>query len=101
ACFLIDSIVQEDDYLKSIWKEILNYEDIILTSLSIDNRLQSSEFQCPPEEYFNIIFEKYNLFWYSELSSFFQGFRSYNEELYDFFTLKYSYTIFLQMFKER
>lgn len=100
GCFLIESIVHGDEYLKSVWQEILDYEDLILSKLYLSNLSQSNEFECPPKEYFDIIFENYELLKNPKLKLFFQNFKSFNEELYDFFTRKNGYPIFLPMLKE-
>lgn len=100
ACFFIESIVQEDEYLKTMWQEILNYEDCIISKLYTGACSQSNEFECPPKEYFNIVFENYEFLWNPKLKFFFQDFNSSNEELYDFFTKKNGYPIFLPVLKE-
>lgn len=100
ACFFIESIVQSDEYLKSIWKEILSYEDFILSKLYVGDFFSSLEFECPPKEYFENVFENYESLKNPKLKLFFQGFKSSNIELYDFFTEKNSYPIFLPVIKE-
>ncbi|MGK0723299.1 hypothetical protein [Aerococcus urinaeequi] len=100
ACFFIESIVQNDEYLKDIWQEILYYEDYILSNLYTMRIPQNNEFECPPEEYFNSVFKEYDSLKNPKLASFFRDFRSSNEELYEFFTPINELPIFLPMLKE-
>ncbi|MGB3161503.1 MAG: hypothetical protein WBA84_09675 [Carnobacterium sp.] len=100
ACFFIESIVQSDEYLKSIWQEILSYEDFILSKLYKGDFFHSKEFECPPKEYFENVFENYESLKNPKLKLFFNDFKSSNSELYDFFTEKKGYPIFLPVIKE-
>lgn len=100
ACFFIESIVQDDEYLKSMWQEILSYEDFILSKLYVGEFSHSSEFECPPKEYFENVFESYESLMNPKLKLFFQDFKSSNLELYNFFTKKNGYPIFLPVIKE-
>lgn len=100
ACFFIESLVQEDDYLKTMWNEILNYEDFILSKFYTIDYSQANEFECPPEKYFKTVFENYESLNNPTLKFFFQDFNSSNKELYDFFTKKNGYPIFLPVLKE-
>ncbi len=100
ACFFIENIVQDDEYLKAMWKEILLYEDFILSKLYLGEFSQSTEFECPPKEYFENVFDIYESLMNPKLKLFFQDFKSSNSELYDFFTEKNGYPIFLPVIKE-
>lgn len=101
GCFLIESIVQDDEYLKSVWYEILSYEDFILTALYKDNEaIQYGKFTCPPKNYFENISEIYISLMNTKLRIFFQNFESLNEEIYDFFTKNNGYPVFLPVLKE-
>lgn len=100
ACFFIESIIQYDEYLKDIWQEILYYEDYILSNLKTIRSPQNNEFDCPPEEYFNLVFEKYENLKNPKLASFFKDFKSSNAELYEFFTPINELPIFLPVLKE-
>lgn len=100
SCFFIESIVQGDEYLKLIWQEILSYEDFILSKLYTGEFFHSTEFECPPKEYFENVFKNYDALMNPKLKLFFHGFNSSNSELYDFFTEKNGYPIFLPVIKE-
>ncbi|MBC1385522.1 hypothetical protein [Listeria innocua] len=100
ACFFIENIVQSDEYLKSMWQEILLYEDFILSKLYLGEFSHSTEFECPPKEYFENVFDIYESLMNPKLKLFFQDFKSSNSELYDFFTKKNGYPIFLPVIKE-
>lgn len=100
ACFFVESIVQGNEYLELMWQEILNYEDFILSKLYIGEFSQSERFECPPKEYFENVFDNYELLKNPKLKLFFQGFNSSNSELYDFFTRKNGHPIFLPTIKE-
>ncbi|STD26299.1 Uncharacterised protein [Enterococcus mundtii] len=100
ACFFIDNIVQGDEYLELMWQEILSYEDFILSKLYIGEFSHSTEFECPPKEYFENVFDIYESLMNPKLKLFFQDFKSSNSELYDFFTKKNGYPIFLPVIKE-
>src|SRR5699024_6017657 len=89
-----------DVYLKSVWQEILNYENFIISKLYSKDYSYSNEFSCPPETFFNAVVDNFNSFKNTKLKSFFQDFDSENEELYDFFTKTKNYPLFLPVLKE-
>src|SRR5699024_3960042 len=100
SCFFIEEIAEDDVYLKSVWQEILNYENFIISKLYSKDYSYSNEFSCPPETFFNAVVDNFNSFKNTKLKSFFQDFDSENEELYDFFTKTKNYSLFLPVLKE-
>ena len=99
--FIIESLIHDFDQFKEVWYEILNYEDSILSLIERSkNEFIQEEFECPPENYFNLISEHFNVFCNNRLAEFFQNFTSKNDELYPFFTPQYKLPVFLPLMKE-
>ncbi|AKG05321.1 hypothetical protein AAV35_011400 [Salimicrobium jeotgali] len=102
TCFLIDSIINSinEEKVKNIWKEILNYEDYILSIIYKGDHNTNDKFECPPEKYFKNIFDNFASFNNQILSSYFDKFVSVNDELYRFYTKEGELPVFLPMMKE-
>src|SRR5699024_8816450 len=102
CCFLIEklmSIINENS-LKNIWSEILNYETQLTHTLYKSYYTKRESFECPPKEYFEEAQKHYNSFKNEKLHKFFENFESTNHELYSFFTSKEGLPIFLPLLKE-
>ncbi len=103
SCFLIESIVRAigSDELKMIWKEILEYEDYIISTIYKESPiLNDKKHECPPSTYFDNIFKNYDKFKNQNLSTYFKDFISENDELYRFYTEHKQLPVFLPMMKE-
>lgn len=99
--FIIESLVNDFKHLKEIWYEILEYEDLIISSLeAFKNKFTQEEFECPPESYFNFIYHNYELFYDNKLAQYFKSFKSANTELYSLFTPVNNFPIFLPVMKD-
>lgn len=100
ACFLIEEMVFGDTYLKSVWQEILNYENYIISKIYDREYSNEIKFTCPPESFFYDVHKNFESFKNPKLNLFFKEFKSVNEELYPFFTPVNGYPIFLPVLKE-
>ena len=99
--FIIESLIHDFNQFKEVWYEILNYEDSILSLIERSkNEFIQEEFECPPENYFNLISEHFNVFCNNRLAEFFHNFTSKIDELYPFFTPQYKLPVFLPLMKE-
>lgn len=100
--FIIESLIQDDENLKEIWYEILWYENLVISNLESFkiSFIQEGHFECPPKDYFDFIFNKFDEFKNDKLYEYFKGFKSINVELYDFFTPMNKFPIFLPLMKE-
>ncbi|MCM3513330.1 hypothetical protein [Carnobacterium inhibens] len=100
ACFLIDEIVSGETYFESVWQEILDYENQIISKIYNREYLYEVEFGCPPEYFFNNVEKDFESFKNPKLKLFFSGFNSVNDELYPFFSNFNGNPIFLPLLKE-
>lgn len=100
AMFFMDDITTHDDNIREIWEEILIYEHNLLNNLYSKKYERKGVFECPPFEYFNSVFDHFEQFSNPKLQTFFQDFENNNVELYDLFSKKRSYPIFLPLMKE-
>ncbi|MDY2963511.1 hypothetical protein [Streptococcus dysgalactiae] len=101
SLFIIESLIHDFEQFKEVWYEILDYEDSIISLFEIHkNEFIQDEFECPPENYFNLIVENYNNFHNNRIARYFEHFTSNNEELYPFFTPQYKLPVFLPLMKE-
>ncbi|WP_438832151.1 hypothetical protein [Streptococcus pluranimalium] len=101
SLFIIESLMHDFEQFKEVWYEILDYEDSIISLFEIHkNEFIRDEFECPPESYFNLIFERFNELRNNRLAEFFENFTSENDELYSFFTHINKYPVFLPLLKD-
>ena len=99
--FVIESLVHDFKPFMEIWYEILKYEDLIISSLEVfKNQFTQEEFECPPENYFNFIYQNYGLFYNNKLAQYFKLFKSANTELYPLFTSVNNFPIFFPVMKD-
>ena len=99
--FVIESLVHDFKQFKEIWYEILEYEDLIISSLEpFKSEFTQENFECPPESYFNFIYQNHELFYDNELAQYFKTFKSNNAELYPLFTPVNNFPIFLPVMKD-
>lgn len=100
--FIIEYLISDYQNLKPTWCEILKYEDLVISIL--DNYktkvTDDYKFECPPEEYFEAIYQNYGKFKNENLEKYFKSFKSVNTELYEFFTPQKGYPLFLPLMKE-
>ena len=99
--FVIESLVHDFKQFKEIWYEILEYEDLIISSLEpFETEFTQENFECPPESYFNFIYQNHELFYNNKLAQYFKTFKSNNAELYPLFTPVNNFPIFLPVMKD-
>lgn len=99
--FITESLVHDFEQFKEIWYEILEYEDLIISSLKpFKSEFTQEEFECPSEKYFNFISQNYKIFYDDKLAQYFKTFKSSNGELYPLFSPISSFPIFLPMMKD-
>ncbi|UYI02264.1 hypothetical protein [Streptococcus thermophilus] len=99
--FVIESLVHDFKQFKEIWYEILEYEDLIISSLEpFKSEFTQENFECPPESYFNFIYQNHDLFYDNKLAQYFKTFKSNNAELYPLFTPVNNFPIFLPVMKD-
>lgn len=99
--FVIESLVHDFKQFKEIWYEILEYEDLIISSLEpFKSEFTQENFECPPESYFNFIYQNHEIFYDNKLAQYFKTFKSNNAELYPLFTPVNNFPIFLPVMKD-
>lgn len=99
--FVIESLVHDFKQFKEIWYEILEYEDLIISYLEpFKSEFTQEDFECPPESYFNFIYQNYELFCDNKLAQYFKTFKSNNADLYPLFTPVNNFPIFLPVMKD-
>ena len=58
---------------KEIWYEILECEDLIISSLEpFKSEFTQEDFECPPESYFDFIYQNHELFYDNKLAQYFK-----------------------------
>lgn len=99
--FVIESLVHDFKQFKEIWYEILEYEDLIISYLEpFKSEFTQEDFECPPESYFDFIYQNHELFYDNKLAQYFKTFKSNNAELYPLFTPVNNFPIFLPVMKD-
>lgn len=100
--FMIESLIQDHENLKEIWHEILRYENLVISNLELfkNSFIQEENFECPPKDYFDLIFNRFDEFRNDKLDEYFKDFKSVNVELYKFFSPINKFPIFLPLMKE-
>ena len=99
--FITESLVHDFEQFKEIWYDILEYEDLILSSLeTFKNEFTQEEFECPSEKYYNFMSHNYNIFYNDKLAQYFKKFQSSNSELYSLFSPINNFPIFLPVIKD-
>ncbi|WP_444965193.1 hypothetical protein ACSAHR_02430 [Pediococcus pentosaceus] len=100
TCFLIDEIAKINTKFKSMWQEILEYENHIIAKLYEKEFPFQEGFTCPSEVFFENLKSNYASFKNLKINNFFKGFTSQSDQLYPFFSKSNGFPVFLPLLKE-